>query len=134
VPDSKGSPSCFGRIMPGDIDSCNWVGHTASLDGVAKKKTHSCQETCLTSNVRQLAGSGIKESYKVQNELKCQSFVIGNSTPTVWVEGATFVRTLLLKPIHISASIPQSSSYLWFTLRVKYHQKTLNFSCFHCIY
>jgi len=58
--------------------------------------------------VRQLAGSGIKESYKVQKELKCQSFVIGHSTPTVSVEGATFVRTLLLKAIHISASIPQS--------------------------
>ena len=109
MPDSKGSPSCFGHIMPGDIDSGNWVGHTASLDAVAKKKTpHSCHETCTSSNVRQLAGSGIKENYKVQNELKCQNFVIGNSTPTVSVEGATFVRNLLLKPIHISASIPQS--------------------------
>jgi len=73
-----------------------------------RKEIHSCQETSLSSNVRQLAGSGIKESYKLQNELKCQSFIIVHSTPTVSVEAATFVRIHLLKPIHISASIPQS--------------------------
>jgi len=58
-----------------------WVGHRACLDVVAKKKknTHSCQETNLSSNVRQLAGSGIKARYKVQNKLKCQSFVIVQS-------------------------------------------------------
>jgi hypothetical protein len=52
--------------MPGDINTGNWDGHTTSLDVVVKKKIpHSCQEASLSSNVRQLAGSGIKESYKV---------------------------------------------------------------------
>jgi hypothetical protein len=72
----------WGRRLSTDLTG-SWVGHRACLDAVAKKKqTHSCRETSLSSNVRQLAGSDIKESYKVQNKLKYQSFVIGHSTPS----------------------------------------------------
>jgi len=82
VPDSKWSPSCSGHVMPEDIDSGSWVGHRACLDAVAKKKFPFVAGNKPSSNVRQLAGSGIKASYKVQNKLKCQSFVIGHSTPS----------------------------------------------------
>ena len=99
--------------------------------GGKEKNSHSWQETNLSSNVRQLAGSGIKTSYKVQNKLKCQSFVIGHSTPSFSWRSNICLHSSPQPYSHFSQHTTFSNSYLsWITLRVKYHHKILNFSSF----
>ena len=96
-----------------------------------RKNSHSWQETSLSSNVRQLAGSGIKASYKVQNKLKCQSFVIGHSTPSFIWRASICLHFSPQTYSHFDQHNTFSKSYLsWITLRVKYHQKSLNISSF----
>jgi len=67
VPDSKGSPSCSGHVMPEDIDSGSWVDHRACLDVVAKKKKipflagnkpfFQCETTCQLRCQSKLQGT-----------------------------------------------------------------------------
>jgi hypothetical protein len=122
--------------MPGDIDSAQILqvaGLATELVWMRwqRKNPHSCQETNLSSNVRQLAGSGIKASYKVQNKLKCQSFVIGHSTPSFSWSGNICLHSSPQTYSYFGQHTTVSNSYLsWITLRVKYHQKTLKFKCF----
>jgi hypothetical protein len=108
----------------------SWVGHRACLSAVAKNKntTPVRKQTCLPTSDNLLAQVSKQATrYKINWSARFLLLVI---PLPVSVEVATFVCTLILKPIHILASMPQSSNLTYHEslLSVKYHQETWNLS------
>lgn len=98
----------------------SWVGHRACLPG--NKPVFQCETTCWIRYQSKLQGTKRTEvpefcywSFHSQFQLKWH-VCLHSSPPTYSYCGQ-----------HITVS----NSYLsWITLKVKYHQKTQNFSCF----
>ena len=124
--------------MPRDIDSGNCVGHKAGLDaewgGEVKKNpllprnkpVFQCETTCWFRYQRKLQGTKWIEVPEFcywsfhSHSFSWRGNICSHSSPQTY---SCFGQ-------HTTVS----NSYLsWCTLRVKYHQKTLNFSCIFLI-
>jgi hypothetical protein len=129
VPESKGSASCFGHVMLGDIDSVQilqiaglatelvWVQRqrikTPLLPG--NKPVFQCQTTCWLRYQSKLQGT---------KKLKCKRSVIGHPTPTFSWSGNICLHSSPQTYSCFGQHATVFKSYLlWITLSVEYHQK-----------
>jgi hypothetical protein len=123
--------------MPGEIDSAQilqvaglatelvWMRWQRKKSPLlpGNKPVFECETTCW-----------LRSSYKIQNKLKCHNFVIGHFTPSFSWSGNICLHSSPQTYSYFGQHTTVSNSYLsWITLRVKYHQKTLNFGHFSVV-